>query len=86
MNDKLEEKEGTIRSEMLKILSDGLPHTSKELHGCCGPSCRAVVRVHMVHIRKKLRLKGEDVVCVFRQGRYYYQHVRLLASANDGRH
>lgn len=67
---------------MLQILSDGKPHRREELHSCCGPSSIGVVGVTVCSIRKKLRGRGEDVVCVNRGDRngFAYQHVRLLVS------
>lgn len=71
---------------ILDILSDGKPHFRKELHVCCGPSLMKVVTTHIVNIRKKLP-PGQDIVAVVRnQGKLpMYQHVRTLASPNDGR-
>lgn len=69
---------------MLDILSDGLPHTREELHACCGPSCRRTIQVHLSHIRKKLRPKGEDILCTYTNRGWRYQHVRLLCSPYTG--
>jgi hypothetical protein len=71
---------------ILNILADGKPHHRKELHACCGPSLMAVVTQHIVNIRKKLP-PGHDIVArVLNRGKLpLYQHVRKLASANDGR-
>lgn len=69
-----------IQQAMLRILSDGFPHTREELHACCGPSSLSSLSVHMVRLRKKLNLKGESVICVIKNRRICYQHVRLLVS------
>lgn len=71
---------------IIDILSDGKPHSRKELHACCGPSLKKVVSTHVVNIRKKLP-PGQDIVAVMlnRGKAAFYQHVRRLASANDGR-
>ena len=68
---------------MLEVLSDGLPHTKEELHACCGPSCVKNVRMHLSILRKKLRHKGQDIVCRFDKRVIKYQHVRLLVSAEE---
>lgn len=69
-----------IQQAMLEILSDGLPHTREELHECCKPSSLPALSVHMVRLRKRLIPKGESVVCVIKNRRICYQHVRLLVS------
>lgn len=73
--------------KMLELLSDGLPHRVEELRPCLFDelSTRTAIQVHICNIRKKLVGKGEDIVCVIRNRATSYQHVRLLASANDGR-
>lgn len=68
------------QQKMLTILSDGRVHTKEELHGCCGPSSISTVRAHVYGIKQKLRRRGEDIVCAYDKGRFYYQHVRLLGS------
>ena len=68
------------QAAMLKILSDGLPHTREELHKCCGPSSLKTIQMHLSSIRKKLRPHGEDIVYVVVSRRGCYQHVRLLVS------
>lgn len=76
----------TTEQAMLDILSDGKPHHRKELHACCGPSLAKVVTVHIVSIRKKLP-PGQNIVAVVgNHGKKpMYQHVRMLASPNNGR-
>ena len=69
---------------MLDILSDGKRHPRKELHACCGPSRFTIVSVHICNLRKKLP-RGQDILCVARDNSHFYQLVRLIASANDGR-
>ena len=73
--------------KMLSILSDGMPHTRQELHSCLpdelGPLSN--IRIHIHNIRKSLRSKGEDIVCETTGRALFYRHVRLLASANDGK-
>lgn len=62
---------------MLEIFSDGERHPLQELKGCCGPCSPITVKTHLSNIRRKLRPRGEDIVCVFNRG-YFYQHVRML--------
>lgn len=71
------------QEKMLEILSDGKPHSRKELHSCCGPSLLRVVGSHLRQIRLKIRPKGEDVVCVIVQRKFMYQHVRLLNGSHE---
>jgi DNA-binding response OmpR family regulator len=70
------------------MLSDGLPHTRKELRTVLwDPMADLItVNVHVSAIRKKLKDVGEDVVCVMLAGyKLAYRHVRLLSSAVDGK-
>jgi len=73
-------KEGTIRAAMLEILSDGLPHTKKELHAVCGPSNLENVEVHITIIRKLLSPFGMDVICEYAKRKTWYRQVRRLNS------
>ena len=70
---------------MLEILSDGKLHTREELKTCCGPCSMPAIKYHLVNIRKKLKKRCEDVVCVRARYGFFYQHVRLLDSPYDGR-
>lgn len=71
------------QTKILEVLSDGRVHTRQEL-AVCLPDDRAVdvtLRVHMHHIRKHLRPRGQDIVFVNNgPGIHGYMHVRLLAS------
>ncbi len=71
---------------MLAILADGLPHTREELHACISDDLAplSAIRSHISLMRKKLRPKGEDVICELSWRRIHYRHVRLLGSANTG--
>ena len=73
-------------TRLLKVLSDGERHLTTELHAQLDDELqsRLNVSVHMHNIRKKLKLKGETVLCEYYFGRRYYRHVRLLASAYSG--
>lgn len=70
---------------ILEMLADGLPHTFEELHTCLDDelASRPAVSMHISNLRKVLRPKGEDIVCVIRYHRSYYQHVRLLRSSHQ---
>jgi len=72
---------------MLRVLSDGFPHTREELHRCLpdelGPLSN--IRAHLTSIRKRIRPLGQDVICELVNRRICYRHVRLLASATDGK-
>jgi DNA-binding CsgD family transcriptional regulator len=69
---------------MLKVLSDGRRHSKDDLKCCCGPCGSQTVNFHLANIRRKLRARHEDIVCVLRHKSLWYQHVRLLASPYDG--
>ena len=59
--------------EMLELLGDGKPHTTYELHQLChSQSKRAVVSRHISALRKHLRLKGLDIVCL-NEGKHRYE-------------
>lgn len=65
----------------LAVLSDGMPHSREELAACCVEDAhRNNVASHVHILRKKLRLKGEDIICEFSRRRGLYRHVRLLCS------
>ena len=76
-----------VQSAILKVLSDGMAHRKQELHGCLMDELGSLttVRVHLCHIRKKLRPIGEDIICELKNRNIWYRHVRLLASAYDGK-
>lgn len=64
---------------ILLLLSDDLPHTLGELFTCLDDELATMnaVHVHLRNLRKKLRLLGEDVLCVAVRRRVAYQHVGL---------
>ena len=74
-------------SRILDLLKDGLPHRREELHALLDDDLAelSAVQRHVSTIRKRLNLKGQDILCVARGYTYSYQQVRLLCSANDGR-
>lgn len=88
-------REGFTRTQsaMLDVLADGMPHTRMELHACLDDELGPLSNIcmHISNIRKILRPKGQDIVCelvhvtIKGGSKIQYRHVRLLASAYDGR-
>jgi hypothetical protein len=70
------------QARMLKVLSDGMPHHRDELKACLHDELGSVsnIKAHLTAIRARLRRSGQDIVCQFHNGRYYYRHVVLLAN------
>lgn len=73
--------------KILAVLVDGMRHSREELHSCLPDDMGALgnIRDHVSHLRKKLRPKGQDIVCELYLAKIYYRHVRLLANPYDGR-
>jgi hypothetical protein len=72
-----------VESRMLDVLSDGMAHTGDELHACLWDTDgdRSNIRTHLANLRRKLRPKGHDIVCIYIHGAApRYRHVRLLKS------
>lgn len=71
--------------KLLAILSDGMPHRRDELLSVLPDELGSFgnVRKHLTQIRKRLRPRGEDVLCEYYKRSYYYRHVRLLKSSNE---
>lgn len=68
------------------LLADGLPHSRDEIALAIDPgfTSREVVRFHVSRVRRKLRPKGEDIVCCLVHRKICYQHVRLLSNPYNG--
>lgn len=66
---------------MLALLADGQPHPRSMLRACLYDDAGAVsnIQPHLSRIRRKLRRRGEGIVCVIWERRICYQHVRLLS-------
>jgi hypothetical protein len=77
----------TTQKRMMAVLSDGLPHDRHELHACLDDELSALTAIqpHLTYIRKAIRGRGEDVLCVYHGRTVKYQHVRVLYSPYDGR-
>lgn len=75
------------QKRMLAVLRDGLPHTREELHACLPDDLSELraIQAHISHIRKHLRVVGEEIVCEYYLRKLHYRHVRLLDSPYDGR-
>ena len=77
------------QQRLLERLSDGRPHRLDELQTLLWDdmTTKGTLAVHICNLRKRLRPRGEDIVCEI-GGAYnmyrYYRHVRLLASPNTG--
>ena len=78
----------TVPQKILQVLSDGLPHSKKELIPCLSDELsikpNAAVRQHISNLRKILKLRGETIVCELGyHGQIFYRHVRLLVPVDD---
>lgn len=78
-----------VQLKMLEVLSDGRPHTKEELHACLADELGPLRNIcaHITGIRKQLQRRGEDIECIApaKGRRTMYRHIRLLASAVDGK-
>ncbi|MFA5376352.1 MAG: hypothetical protein WC455_11460 [Dehalococcoidia bacterium] len=74
------------QTAMLKVLSDGLPHSKAELHACLPDEMGPLKNIsrHLGEIRKALRPRGQDVLCEYRDRARLYRWVRLLGHEGDG--
>lgn len=71
-----------VQRRMLAVLSDGEPHSRQELHGCLADDLGALsnIRWHLMQLRKKLRVKGQDVLIEYRERKMHYRMVRLIGA------
>ncbi len=71
--------------KILKMLSDGLPHTRDELKTCMDDplATNTNLKAHIHRLRGKLKMVGESIVCELCPG-IRYRHVRLLYNPNEG--
>lgn len=68
---------------IIGLLSDGMPHSQKEMVKCLYDDDQGTVRnliPHLHGLRKKLREIGQEIVCELVGNGTYYRHVRLLVS------
>lgn len=79
--------DGWTRTEerILALLSDGVPHTRKEIHQLLwddrGPL--ANIQQHLSNMRKRLRPVGKEIVCELVNRRICYRMVRLLNGVGE---
>lgn len=68
---------------ILNLLSDGMPHTRKEIHKCLDDELAALsaIKWHIMHLRTALRRHGQDIVCELIGKSINYRQIRLLNSA-----
>ncbi len=74
-------------TRILDLLRDGLPHRRDEVFKCLDDDLADISAIypHMTRLPKKLQPKGQDILAVTTGRITFYQHIRLLNSANDGR-
>ncbi len=67
---------------MLEVLSDGRPHPKSDLHACLPDQegDASNIKVHLSHMRVKLRPMGKDILCVFLNRKKMYRLVRLISN------
>ena len=68
--------------KMLDVLRDGRPHSRQELHGCLHDDLGPLrnINQHISNLRRKIRERGEMIVCELVNRRIHYRHVKLLKS------
>lgn len=69
------------QKKILKVLSDGLPHTKQELHRCLPDEMSGVSALwkHVCLARKHVRLKGKDILSVFVNRSIRYRLVKIIS-------
>lgn len=69
------------QQRIIKLLSDGLPHTREEIHSLLDDALTelSAVRKHVCLVRAKLAGRGETILCELVNRRICYRHVRLLS-------
>ena len=75
------------QQRVLDVLADGLPHPLEQLKAAMwNDELDHIRNVHamMCHIRKKLRPRGEDIICQLIDRQRKWRHIRLLHSSHDG--
>ena len=73
------------QKRILEALSDGLAHPKAELATYLWDDQGAVsnVQVHISNMRKKLRDRGEYIICELRGYQICYRHVVLLTTVRS---
>ncbi len=70
---------------ILKVLSDGVAHTIRELRACLSDemAVTSTVHVHLKNLREKLKANRQDIICIYQFGKApLYRHVVLLPSCS----
>ena len=67
---------------MIDVLADGKPHRREELHACLGDELQPLTAIQMHICKMRKKLVGHDILCVARNRSYYYQHVRIISTAD----
>lgn len=69
-----------IQKRILGVLADGHGHRPEELHACLSQLQGPVANIlpHLTYIRKRLRLRGEDVLSQNIDGQTWYRLVRYI--------
>lgn len=74
----------TQGEKIMALLSDGEPHSATEVRELIAPSGRNAVRSQICRLRDTLP-REQNIVTILGGDTTFYQLVRRLASANDGR-
>lgn len=77
----MRDKPTPTQARILACLSDGQPHTYDELYALLDDELAGdtVLAAHISNIRKILP-SGHDIVCVWRNRRRMYRHMKQLIS------
>jgi len=69
------------QQRIMDVLRDGEPHRREELWACLEDPLASIqnIRPHLTAMRKVLRPRGEDVLCVWVNRRFCYRWVRILS-------
>jgi hypothetical protein len=71
---------------ILDLLGDGLHHPRADVKDCLNDELASYGNLvnHISAIRKRLRPRGQDIICERFNCKYGYRWVRLLKSPDDG--
>ena len=72
-------------ARMMGVLADGRSHHRSELQKCLFDDLGSPrnVHPHLSSIRKKLKARGEGILCEYVHRRICYRYVRFVASATE---
>ena len=65
---------------LLDALADGLPHKRDDLRRMIDPALaeRGTLQAHLSNIRRTLRPRGQNILCIWHNRGFCYQWVSLL--------